>query len=247
MRVTPFPADKITKIKKSIDRALKDGATPIAAFDADGTLWNMDMGEHFFDYQVRNRLLPGLPDDPWAHYRKLHKEHAPTAFLWLAQINEGQTLKQVQQWSQKAFQEINPVPTFPGVVEILRHLQKSDVAVYVVTASITWSVEPGAEFLGIPRENVIGVQTKVHKGLICGEQDGVVTWREGKVTGLLNVTERRLPFFAAGNTLGDLPLLDSASHIRLANHAAPPGNVNFETESRLVEIAKTRGWFFHAY
>lgn len=92
--------------------------------------------------------------------------------------------------------------------------------VYVVTASIKWAVEPGALFLGIPADNVIGVNTKVHNGVITDQIDGVVTWHEGKVDGLLKKTNKA-PFFAAGNTIGDLALLELATHIRLANCAAP--------------------------
>ena len=57
--------EMLAKLRKKIDRALDSGAHPIAAFDADGTLWDMDMGEHFFQHQISKKLLPDLPADPW--------------------------------------------------------------------------------------------------------------------------------------------------------------------------------------
>lgn len=242
-----LPIEKVKQIKEDIDRALSDGATPIAAFDADGTLWNMDMGENFFDYQIRKKLLPDLPPDPWAFYKKIHDEDEPRAFMWLAQINKGVEEEQLRDWAKAALAELGEIPVFHGVREIIQYLQRLRVDVYVVTASIRWAVEPGAEWLGIPRENVIGVKTKVSSGRLTSEPDGVVTWHEGKVAGLLEATKQKKPFLAAGNTMGDLALLDLATHIRLANCGAQPGHRIYETEQKLIETAAARGWHFHRY
>jgi phosphoserine phosphatase len=238
---------QITEIKKSIDAALEDGAEPIAAFDADGTLWDMDMGETFFDYQVQKKLLPNLPKDPWDFYHKLHDKDEPTAFLWLAQINNGRPQDEVRTWAKAAFDDLKKVPVFDNIREIIQHLQKNKVQVYIVTASIKWAVEPGAEFLGIPKENVIGVATKVINGLITDKLDGVITWREGKVAGLLNATQKKHAFMAAGNTLGDLALLESATHVRLVNTASAPDSRIYDTEQKLVEVAIKRNWFCHTH
>jgi phosphoserine phosphatase len=119
--------------------------------------------------------------------------------------------------------------------------------VYCVTASVKWAVEPGAQALGIAADCVIGIRTKVVNGLVTDELDGPITWREGKVVGLLEATGRKMPFLAGGNTMGDLALLDSASHIQIANIAAAKGDFNYETEMKLLDLAKRRCWFFHEY
>jgi phosphoserine phosphatase len=242
-----FPFEKKFKIIKSLDSALDGGANPIAAFDADGTLWDLDVGENFFEWQIQNKVIPNLPDDPWGYYRKLHSENAEAAFLWLASINKGFSIEQVREWAAEAVKTISPLPYFGSLKDIIKHLHDKNVAVYVVTASIKWSVEPAAKLLGIPFERVIGVKTKVVNGVITDEQDGPVTWREGKVTGLLEATGRKPPFFAAGNTMGDLALLDCATHLRFANSGAEVSHTNFATEQKLNEIAQKRGWLFHKY
>jgi phosphoserine phosphatase len=241
--MSPEWQKKLDQIKESIDIALHSGATPVAAFDADGTLWDMDMGENFFDYQVQRKLLPDLPPDPWGAYRLLHDQNTPAAFLWLAQINKGLPLEQVREWAQKAFDHIGHVPVFPHMREIIQHLQRAHVKIFIVTASIKWSVEPGARFLGIPAENVVGVATAVSNGLVTDRLSGVVTWREGKVQGLLDVSGGKKPFLSAGNTMGDLALLQSATHHRVVNCAVDKDHVNFETEQRLVAHAREHSWF----
>ncbi len=244
---TPFSFDKMLKIRKAAEAALKDGAEPLAAFDADGTLWDMDMGETFFEYQIANKLLANMPDDPWQYYLDLHKRDTPAAFLWLAQINRGIKLSTVREWAHSAFEAIKPVPIFGEMKDLVTDLKKFGVDVYVVTASIKWAVEPAAEFIGIPAENVIGVQTEVVDGIVTDRPGPIVTWREGKVTGLLEATGRRRPFLCAGNTMGDLALLDCATHFRVVNAAVGPEHANRESEQKLVEVARKRGWYFHVY
>lgn len=244
-----FPKAKLQQIKDEIDRIVKSTPGPhYAAFDADGTLWDSDLGEALFDYQIRNRLVP-LPEDPWKHYDDLkHQVSFPVAYLWLAQINKGISLKQVQDWAKKAVDKLIPVPVLNSQKEIIAHLKSRGVHVYIVTASVKWAVEPGAHLLGLTPENVIGITTQVDtKGIVTDVQGGPITFREGKVEALLEKTGGVAPIFSAGNTLGDLPLLESSAGARLAVGAMPPGNKYYDSERELLQIAQQRGWFFHSY
>lgn len=241
-----MPQALIDNVKSAIDRAVAEISTPkIAAFDADGTLWDTDMGENFFLYQINKKLLAGLPQDPWEHYHRMKKEISPkVAYLWLAQINQGQPLDQVRRWSEDCLRAQQPVPTFAGQKQIIDHLHHHGVKVFVVTASIKWSVEPAAALYGIPQQNVLGITTKIKNGHVTDEQDGPITWREGKVTGLLEATGGAPPLFASGNTPGDLALLESATHVRLAMAGSDQKSELFADELRLVDIARKRGWFY---
>ena len=207
-----FPQEKIEAIKNEIDSALSAGANPIAAFDADGTLWSHDAGEGFLEYQVENKLVD-VPPDPWAHYFNMKKDISPeAAYLWLAQINAGRPLEEVRGWSKDCTGDLNKLPTFEAQKQIIDYLHSKGVEVYVVTASIKWAVEPGAAFYGIDYDHVVGITTKINdQGIVTEEQDGPITYREGKVTGLLEKTGGKHPFFASGNSEGDLPLLESST------------------------------------
>ena len=243
-----FSDDKIKEIKNAIDRALDSSDhAKIAAFDADGTLWDTDLGENFFNYQIKNKLLNDLPENAWDYYHSMQSKDAPAAFLWLAQINQGLPISTVREWASLALTDLAPLPVFTWAKSIISYLLSQSVDVYIVTASVTWAVEPGARLLGVPIENVVGVQTAVNNGIITAEPDGPITWREGKVSALLQRTKNQSPFFSAGNTMGDLALLEAASHVRVVNCAAPDGDRNFATEKKLLEIAKSKNWFYHQY
>lgn len=238
----------LAALKTDILKALENGATPIAAFDADGTLWSCDMGENFLHYKAQKKLLPNLPKDPWAHYENMKTENLEKAYLWLAQILDGTEIGQVRQWAQEAFDQMldqlgnSPSPVFPIVKELIEFLKSNNVKIYIVTASIRWAVEPGAKYLGVSHEDVIGITTKIVDGKVTAEQDGPLTYKEGKPKGLFLKTENKNPFFAAGNTEGDLALLKSASHIRLVNVSAKPDEENYKTERFMVNVAKENHW-----
>ena len=198
-----------------IDELLPSLKSPVAAFDADGTLWNMDMGEHFFQYQIDHKLV-AMPSDPWHHYKSLKKKHPPDAYLWLAQINHGKSLDEVRKWASAAVGEIGAVPFFPEVQHLVQYLISKKVSVYVVTASVTWAVEPAARLLGIPFSHVLGVETEIDDtGLVTDHQRGVVTYRHGKAESLLAATGDVRPFLCVGNTEGDQKLIESSTDFKL--------------------------------
>lgn len=233
----------IHQVTQACKKALDAGANPIAAFDADGTLWDTDIGENFFKHQAEHKLVE-LPEDAWNYYVAWHEKDPIPAYLWLAQINKGVELSTVRQWAKDALSRYEKVPVFPHMIELIQTLKDLKVKVYIVTASIKWAVEPAAKLVGLAPEDVLGIQTKVDEsGLVTETQDGPITWREGKVTGLLRATGNKDPFFAAGNSPGDLFLLQAASHVALANSLAKPGSSVYESEQELLAEALKRNWF----
>lgn len=242
-----IPQAKLNLIKKSIESALEKGANPIAAFDADGTLWNTDLGEAFFHYQIKNDLLPSIHKNPLQYYEDKLLHDPKKAFLWLAQINEGHYLEEIKQWSQIHFAELNAFPFFESVRELITFLKKLKVNIFIVTASMKWAVEPAVAILEIPSENIIGITTKIVNEMLTTEQEGILTWQEGKAQALLNKTSNLKPFFCAGNSMGDLALLEVATHVRLANCALPSSHSLYESEQQLLATAKSRNWFLHDY
>jgi phosphoserine phosphatase len=239
----PFPPAKLQALLDDLEK-FRPAGRAIAAFDADGTLWNTDMGEAFFNYQIENRLVP-LPPDPFGHYNwmKDHVGHTE-AYLWLAQVLKGVPLERVREWAEKSVAS-SPLPVFDEVWKILEKLRSLNVEIYVVTASITWAVEPGARRLGLQASDVIGIETEVVDGLVTVNPRGVITYREGKAQAILARTGGVAPYFCAGNTEGDHWLLEAASAVRLVMSSAPIGTENFPTESKMLALARERGWHWH--
>ncbi len=248
MKYKSFSPQFWEQLSKALDQELKTNSNPVAAFDADGTLWDIDLGESFFKWQIKNSQLPNMPADPWKYYRDWKNSGDPRpAYLWLAQINQDQKLEQVHAWAEAAAKSLEPLPIFPDQQKLIHWLLKNKVQVYIITASIKWAVEPGAQRLGLRFQDVLGVVTKVEDGVVTDHQDGMITYREGKPAALLEKTKGRKPFFACGNTMGDFALLESATRLQLAVGAAPEGHELFATEEKLREEAKSRNWFVHRF
>ncbi len=246
----PISPVKLSEILNQIDQALEHVDKPVAAFDADGTLWSHDAGEQFFEYECKNQLVEGLPEDPWAHYRYLKSSTSKeAAYLWLAQINAGKTLAQVRQWATDCLEAHKPIPIFSEQKKIIDHLHNKGVEVYVVTASIKWAVEPGAALYGIDHDHVIGITTRINAGIITNQQGGPITYREGKVTGLLEKTNGVAPFYSAGNSEGDLPLLEASTHLKMVIASAPKKShpKMYKIEQGMIRLAQQRNWLYHSY
>lgn len=248
MNYKSFPNDFWIQIKSTISDLKNKGLPLIAAFDADGTLWDIDLGENFFQYQIDHKQIP-LPQDPWSHYLEMKKKNNDPrdAYAWLAQINKGVKLEDVQSWAQTAFDEIMPKPIFSEQKKLIELLLENSAQIYIVTASIKWAVEPGAKALGLTASQVIGVETKVVNGLITDEKISPITYRQGKVEALLKKTNNLKPFLCSGNTIGDYELLQSSTALRLAVSAASRDDKLFKAESELYEKAGEENWWRHRF
>lgn len=248
MNYKSFPDEYLNQIETTIVELKSKNTKLIAAFDADGTLWDIDLGENFFQHQIDNNQVP-LPQDPWNHYYEMKKkDNDPrSAYVWLAQINKGVKLSELQIWAQQAFDKIVPSPVFSEQKKLIDLFLKHSVQIYIVTASIKWAVAPGARALGLTADNVIGVETKIADGLITDEALLPVTYRQGKVDALLVKTENIRPFFCAGNTIGDFELLQCSTNIRLAVSAASRDDKLFKSENELIIKARKNNWWSHRF
>ncbi len=245
MKYKDFPSTFQKKIQSALTEARKSTTNPVAAFDADGTLWDTDLGEAFFDYIIDNKKVK-LPPDPWDYYLKTKKENAPKAYLWLAQICAGHKLEEVQAWAAQCVKELNP-PLFVAQKQLIQYLRSEGVRVLIVTASVKWAVEPGALLFGLTHEDVLGIETTSTGGVITETQKGPITYRAGKVEALLEKTGGVRPFFCSGNSEGDQELLLSATQTALAVSAARPDDSMYRTETQLQKLAASKEWLMHRF
>lgn len=246
---TTFPNHLKSDILTAIDQYIKSHPGPhYAAFDADGTLWDSDIGEIFFQYQIDHCDLPILKKiaDPWKHYKDLKAQYPPKGYLWLAQINANQKISTVETWSRKAAQA-DPPKLFPQQVDLINELQKRDISIFVVSASIQWAVVGAIKQAGFQSIEALGVKTKIKDDIVTDEQDGAVTWQEGKAKALLERTQGIKPVFCSGNTNGDIHLLNLSQTTPLCVQTQnTPGRL-FDEESKLLAVAKQKAWHIHAF
>jgi len=249
MEKNPFTDELFEELKKQVLAAMENNPGPhYAAFDADGTLWDSDLGEQFFQYQIDNCKLPRLQEvDPWEYYETTKASNPPDAYLWLAQISAGQTLDQVRQWAKQSIEQ-SGARVFESQKKMIKWLQDQGVEVLIVTASIQWAVEPAGQLAGIPFSHVMGIQTRVDSnGIVTDEQSGPITWRQGKAEALLERTKGVKPIFCAGNTLGDIALIDSSVGAKLCVQTQIKENGLFLEERKLREHAQKNDWPIHHF
>ncbi len=251
MTVKPFSAKLNEQILSQIDAHIRQNVGPhFAAFDADGTLWDSDVGENFFQYQIDFCNLPGLKSlDPWAHYMSLKKIHPPDAYLWLAQLCAPFPVEEIREWAQETLTSFPPSVLLSQKI-LIAELLKRNIQVFVVSASTHWAVESAMSIVGLAPESAVGVKTKVVNGLVTKQQEGPITWREGKRTALLEKTNGVLPILCSGNSSGDLHLLECSTLIRLAVQTQTSNSKHaglFQDEQKLLSVAQDRGWFTHAF
>lgn len=246
-----FSDEMLKAILATVDDLQKKFPAPYyAAFDADGTLWDSDVGENFFQYQIDHCDLAALKGiDPWEHYLSLKKKHPPDAYLWLAQICSGFPLAQVRLWAQKAV-ELRPPEVFDSQKKLIAELVARNVQVFVVSASVHWSVEAALGAVGLPLTSAMGVKTKVVGGNISKIQDGPITWRAGKAEALMLTTKGIKPIFCSGNTSGDIQLLQCSAGEALAVQTQTLSSQHqslYKDEQTLLSIAQEQGWFVHSF
>jgi phosphoserine phosphatase len=246
MKYKDYSSDIWNSINATLDLVLEEQSQPVAAFDADGTLWDIDLGENFFQYQIDRKLVK-LPPEPWEYYQNMKATDPRKAYLWLAQICQGHTLQEVQSWAKEAVAAASPIPVFSEQQKLIELFLSRGVKIYIITASVKWAVEAGAELFGLSHDSVIGIETDCSGGIISDRQKGLITYRQGKVDALLQKSQGLLPFFASGNTMGDFQLLQSSTHLSLAVSAADADDRLFKTEQELASEANENGWLRHRF
>ncbi len=248
MQYHPYPQKVWDKVDEIIALAQAKDLPKIAAFDADGTIWDTDLSDHFFTYQVEQKLLKNLPADPWAHFNHLLQIDPAQGLVWLAQVNAGLPIDTIRAWTQAFFDQIQPkLPIFHDQAKLIKKLLENDFEVYIITGSVSWVVEPAAAHFGIPRENVLGMRTEIVDGIISNKPSYPLTWQKGKPENLLAKTKNQPPLIAAGNTMGDFELLQTATHLQIVISSHKPHEYLYQTEQTLKQHAEKAGWLTHSF
>ncbi len=225
-------------IKKASLEALDKGVHPIAAFDADGTLWHDDISHAFF------KRYYGEREGFWDTFYEIQKKCYKESLVWLAQSLEGQSYKKLKSDCHEVICK-NQSDKIDLSEKLIRFLQDEKVEIFVVTGSLKWISEEKAHlYYNIPKDHVLGIKTKLQGDTIMSEVEGHLTWEEGKRDSLLAHTQNKNPFLCAGNTMGDLALLEVASHVKVAmNRSCPQSKkVLYDSEIKLKELAQDRNW-----
>jgi len=234
------------KIDAFIEKSRQEKGRKIAVFDADGTVWNHDVGEGFFQYQIKNRLIPpkNYPSgvDLWQKYLKGTEVDAKKTYSWLAQLQNGVPESELRKWCRNFFEKTFRTSVHMEMAKLILALRREDFEVWLCSASMRWAVEPGAMALQIDQNKVVAIETEVAGGVVTDRLIEPVPFKEGKRKALEKALGGKPPLFVAGNSNGDTAMLEYARDFRLVTASSTPGGLHYESEQALQKIAKERGW-----
>jgi phosphoserine phosphatase len=219
-----------------------NGPPGLAAFDADGTLWEGDIGEEVLQDLAATGSLVNPPSAPWEEYLRRVRRDPADGFAFAVQVMRGLDEETVFAVSERVFERSFASAIFPAVRSCLEHLLARKWEVFVVSASNRWSVEVGAKRLGLSADRVVGLSVRVEGGRLTDRVVQPVPTLQGKPD-LLRQRAGRDADLAFGNSVLDLPLL-LASRTPVAVGTPYPGN-RFLAQARkrgfaILEIPQTR-------
>ncbi len=232
----------LDKLMASIEQAQRGLSHKIAVFDADGTLWPEDAGFGFFEYQVKNNLLSDK--DFLKNIDEYYKVNQSKTCSIILQKNKDVSLNQYISWCRDFF-KTDPLSIFPFQRQLIKYLKELGVTVYVVSASPQWVVEQAVRHYGLSIDVVVGLKTVLDsKKVITDQLVYPVSIGSGKVTAFLERSNNLYPFFVSGNTVSDLDLLKSSTHIQWVVAQAQKGERQYDSEQILLSIARQKNWFY---
>ena len=209
-RATRFDADVSRRLLSFLESV---SAGTLATFDADGTLWSVDVGEAFLAHAGATGLLPKWPrgDAAWSEYqRRLATGDLRHAFDFCVTAFEGARDVEVAAWAEAFVAPAWKEHLFPAMAELVKSLGDAEAEVWVVSGSPAWCVIPGAALLGIPESRVIAAVPALDaEGRVTAKMGAPLPTLETKVEEILK-RAGRAPHLAAGNSEYDYPMLECA-------------------------------------
>lgn len=210
----------------------------VAAFDCDGTLWSGDVGERFFDWELRTNYV--FPDGPrredfrrfwrerYAAYKRGEVDEV-TMCGEMVTIHQGVSELQMVNAARRFFDEFFLVQIFPEMCELIRRLQENGCDVWVVSSSNEWIIRAAMTHFGIPENHILAAKVEVEKGIATNRLIRVPSGA-GKPQALAEAINREIDV-AFGNSRWDTEMLAIAKHAFAVN-----------PNPDLEKVARSRGW-----
>jgi HAD superfamily phosphoserine phosphatase-like hydrolase len=204
----------------------------VAAFDCDGTLWSGDAGETFFDWEIKQGVVPAEVGQAmrarYAEYKagKISEDDMCGEMVTMHRgMSEASLMLAASEFMERSF----PGHVFPEMRELVRRLQETGCEVWAVSSSNEWVIRAGMKQFGISEDHILATKVEL--------QDGRVTDRlvripsgPGKPRALREVAGKDIDA-AFGNSRWDTDMLVIAKHAFAINP-----NPDLESEAR------RRGW-----
>jgi HAD superfamily phosphoserine phosphatase-like hydrolase len=235
----PFSTSFRNAINAALEAAPSGSGRRIAAFDADGTLWAEDIGEAFLRWMIAAGRLPLYRGrhDLYQEYEERVRQDRSSGYAWAVQVMAGNREGDLLEWSGWL---ATAWPTYrPTMKGLLEGLSQEGVEVWIVSASNRWTIRAAAPFVGVDPEKTMGIAVKTDHGVLTDQVERPIICMEGKVEAI----RQRFgtdPLLAAGDSLGDLAMLESARFPLVVGRRDQP-------RAALLSVAAGQGWPVHLF
>jgi phosphoserine phosphatase len=205
----------------------------VVAVDCDGTLWSGDLGERFFDWELREgNVVSSALDRPMrerhAAYRRGEVDET-TMCGEMVTMHRGTSEEKLLAAATHFFDQFFVAQIFPEMRELVRRLQERGCEVWAVSSSNEWVIRAGMKYFGIPESRILAAKVEVDGGVATDRLIRVPSGA-GKPLALREVVKKEIDA-AFGNSRWDTEMLAMAKH---------PVAVNPNPD--LAAIARERGW-----
>jgi HAD superfamily phosphoserine phosphatase-like hydrolase len=217
------------------DAAARGHAPPALATDADGTLWDGDVGIDLFEALLAARgarpealaALRGEADAAGIHLPAGADAHAAAAALYeafqaeryaedrafamMAWVFAGWSEDDLSAFVDGVLEQQRIEDRYrPGLLSILDWARAQEIEVIVVSASPRMIVERAVARIGIPAGRVLAMTPRIEGGRVAPELGAPATYGDGKVRALQRERPGLDLLAAFGDSAYDAPLLRAA-------------------------------------
>jgi HAD superfamily phosphoserine phosphatase-like hydrolase len=191
----------------------------VAAFDCDGTLWSGDVGERFFDWELRTAGL--IPSALEAAMRTRHAAYKrgevdeTTMCGEMVTMHRGIPETKLMEAAVRFFDQFFVELIFPEMRELVRRLEDKGCEIWAVSSSNEWVIRAGMRHFGIPDNRILAAKVEVDNGVATDRLIRVPSG-PGKPEALREVANK--PIDAAfGNSRWDAEMLAMAKYAIAVN------------------------------
>jgi phosphoserine phosphatase len=207
-------------------------APRVAAFDCDGTLWAIDAGEGFLDWELQQGLLPDAIAR-WVRARyadyKAGKVEEEVMCGEMVTIHTGMSNTELEQASEEYFAAHVDSQIFPVMRDLVAQLRAQSCDIWAVSSTNQWVIEASAPRFGIARDHVLAAAVTIANGSATDHLVRVPSG-DGKPKAIRDNIGPRVDV-AFGNSRWDAEMLEMAQYPFVIN----------PTEE-LLRVAEQRKW-----
>lgn len=197
----------------------------LIVFDLDETLVDIDTGMQWHEFLVERQLItrPGFLEEDQEMMRlyELGQMEVSDYVRFSLVPLEQYTATQVDQWVEQFVEERVRSRVYPQALERIKAIQDSGDELMIISATVSFLVQPIARMLGIDQSiGVDLVRDQHYRNAILG----IPSFREGKVTRLQQWLDNTSEDFAQihfySDSINDRPLLEQADQAFVVNPCA---------------------------